>query len=63
MFIGVGMDEPALRPELEDCLLTEAEMRGGLKGWGRLPDPFLASGKLHERCEPPRRYVAALARR
>jgi hypothetical protein len=42
VFIGVGMDEPALRRELEACLLNEAEMQGGSKAWGRLPDPFPA---------------------
>jgi G3E family GTPase len=42
VFIGVGMDESALRQELDACLLTETEMRGGPKAWGRLPDPFPA---------------------
>jgi G3E family GTPase len=40
VFIGIGMDEAALRRKLDACLLTEAEMRGGPKAWARLPDPF-----------------------
>ena len=40
VFIGIGMDEAALRRDLDGCLLTEAEMRGGPKAWRRLPDPF-----------------------
>lgn len=40
VFIGIGMDEAALRRELEACLLTEAEMQGGPRAWSRLPDPF-----------------------
>ncbi|MDN3564813.1 zinc metallochaperone GTPase ZigA [Paeniroseomonas aquatica] len=38
--IGLGMDEAALRRDLEACLLTEAEMRGGPRAWATLPDPF-----------------------
>lgn len=40
VFIGVGMDEAALRGALNACLLTAAEMRAGVKSWTRLPDPF-----------------------
>jgi G3E family GTPase len=40
VFIGIGMEEAALRRRLEACLLTDAEMRGGPQAWGRLPDPF-----------------------
>ncbi len=42
VFIGIDMDEPALRKKLNDCLLTAAEMRAGVKAWQRLPDPFPA---------------------
>lgn len=42
VFIGIGMDEAALRRRLDACLLTDAEMRGGPKTWARLPDPFPA---------------------
>jgi G3E family GTPase len=40
VFIGIGMDEKALRRRLDACLLTEAEMRGGPKAWATLSDPF-----------------------
>jgi G3E family GTPase len=42
VFIGVGMDEASLRSDLDACLLTDAEMKGGAKAWARLPDPFPA---------------------
>ena len=40
VFIGVEMNEAALRHALDACLLTDVEMRGGPKAWARLPDPF-----------------------
>ncbi|MBB3174350.1 G3E family GTPase [Endobacter medicaginis] len=40
VFIGVEMDERALRRRLDACLLTDAEYRGGPDRWKRLPDPF-----------------------
>ncbi len=40
VFIGIGMDEGALRAELDACLLTGAELRAGERAWQRLPDPF-----------------------
>jgi G3E family GTPase len=40
VFIGIGMDETALRRRLDACLLTDSEMEGGPKAWARLPDPF-----------------------
>jgi G3E family GTPase len=42
VFIGIGMEEAALRRALDACLLTEDEMRGGPKAWGRFQDPFPA---------------------
>ena len=42
VFIGVDMDEAAIRHSLDACLLTEAEMKGGPKAWAKLPDPFPA---------------------
>jgi G3E family GTPase len=42
VFIGVGMDEAALREELDACLLTGPELRAGERAWKRLPDPFPA---------------------
>jgi G3E family GTPase len=40
VFIGVGMDEAALRRQLNACQLTAAELRGGAKAWAKFPDPF-----------------------
>jgi G3E family GTPase len=40
VFIGIGMDEPALRARLDACLLTDAEWAAGPAAWARLPDPF-----------------------
>ncbi len=42
VFIGVGMDEAALRRSLDACLLTDHEMQGGPRTWALLPDPFPA---------------------
>jgi G3E family GTPase len=42
VFIGIGMDEQDLRRRLNDCLLTNAEMRSGQKAWAKLKDPFPA---------------------
>lgn len=41
VFIGLGMDDDALKAELGGCLLTEEEMTGGPEAWReRLEDPF-----------------------
>jgi G3E family GTPase len=40
VFIGIGMDEAAIRAALDACLLTDKEMRPGAKAWAGLPDPF-----------------------
>ena len=40
VFIGQNIDFALLRRELDDCLLTDAEMAGGPEAWLRLPDPF-----------------------
>lgn len=40
VFIGIDMDEPQLRAQLTDALLTDSEMSAGLGGWLALPDPF-----------------------
>ncbi|GAB2699863.1 GTP-binding protein [Paenibacillus thermoaerophilus] len=37
VFIGMDMDQEGLVRELDDCLLTEEEMRSD---WSRLPDPL-----------------------
>nr|WP_200930593.1 zinc metallochaperone GTPase ZigA [Pseudorhodoferax sp. Leaf274] len=40
VLIGIGMDEPALRQRLDDCLLTDAEMAVGVEAWASFADPF-----------------------
>ena len=41
VFIGTkGMDRKELTRRLDDCLLTDTEMKMGPAMWGRLPDPF-----------------------
>ncbi|HEY0290289.1 MAG TPA: zinc metallochaperone GTPase ZigA [Pseudomonas sp.] len=45
VFIGQNMDFERLTAELNDCLLTDAEMALGSEGWRLLPDPF---GDWHE---------------
>ncbi|MDX1266612.1 MAG: zinc metallochaperone GTPase ZigA [Oceanisphaera sp.] len=42
VFIGQGLNEAALRRQLDACLLTEREMNLGPAGWQQLPDPFPA---------------------
>jgi G3E family GTPase len=42
VLIGVGMDEAALRLDLDTCLLTDAEMQAGQRAWAKLADPFPA---------------------
>ncbi|WP_122667159.1 zinc metallochaperone GTPase ZigA [Pseudomonas viridiflava] len=45
VFIGQNIDFAQLTAELDDCLLTDAEMALGTDGWVSLPDPF---GPWHE---------------
>ncbi len=45
VFIGQGVDFPRLNAELDQCLLTDAEMAQGSDAWVALPDPF---GDWHE---------------
>jgi len=40
VLIGIEMDESALTRLLDDCLLTDSEMKLGEAGWSRLKDPF-----------------------
>ncbi|HEY1076730.1 MAG TPA: GTP-binding protein [Fontimonas sp.] len=40
VFIGLGLDEPALRARLDACLLSDAEIAMGQSAWKDLPDPF-----------------------
>lgn len=40
VFIGIDVDEAALRGRLDACLLTENEIEQGHAAWRTLPDPF-----------------------
>ncbi len=40
VFIGAGMDRPALEARLEAALLTPAEMKNGPSAWALMHDPF-----------------------
>ena len=40
VFIGIAMDEAAMRARLDACLLTEEEDSRGHGEWQQLPDPF-----------------------
>ncbi|NBU59971.1 MAG: GTP-binding protein [Betaproteobacteria bacterium] len=40
VFIGIDLDEQAIRCNLEACLLSDAELALGAGGWAKLPDPF-----------------------
>ena len=48
VFIGVGLDEAAMRAKLDACLLNDEEMRLGKNAWRDLPDPFPHWGKEME---------------
>jgi hypothetical protein len=40
VFIGIEMDEAAIRKSLEECLLTPDEFASGPFEWLKFPDPF-----------------------
>eukprot|EP00879_Flechtneria_rotunda_P023271 GHRR01024614.1.p1 GENE.GHRR01024614.1~~GHRR01024614.1.p1 ORF type:complete len:181 (-),score=34.36 GHRR01024614.1:241-783(-) len=40
VWIGINMDEAAIRRMLDACLLTDEEMALGPKGWAMLDDPL-----------------------
>jgi G3E family GTPase len=40
VFIGIGLDESSIRRALDDCLLTDDEMRLGPDGWAAFDDPL-----------------------
>lgn len=40
VFIGQNIDFARLHAELDDCLLSDAEMAAGVEAWRQLPDPF-----------------------
>jgi G3E family GTPase len=48
VFIGVRLDAPAVRRELDAALLTDAEFAAGPSAWTGYPDPFPAWADLHE---------------
>lgn len=39
VFIGAGMDQPAIEAALDQCLLNEEEMAKYVSNWAKLPDP------------------------
>lgn len=46
VFIGIDLDAPSLRADLEACLLTEAELVGGPPCWAAFEDPFPSISQL-----------------
>ena len=40
VFIGIELDEPRIRTALDECLLTDNELRQGPQAWFTFPDPF-----------------------
>jgi G3E family GTPase len=48
VFIGIGMDEAAIRGDLDSCLLTDEEMAAGPTVWTAFADPFPAWPELVE---------------
>lgn len=42
VFIGMGLDQEALSVQLDQCLLTDAEMNLGVAAWKDFSDPFPA---------------------
>jgi len=42
VFIGQNFDQDRIEQDLDACLLTTDEMRGGERKWAKLPDPFPA---------------------
>ncbi|TDU25624.1 G3E family GTPase [Panacagrimonas perspica] len=42
VFIGIELDEAALRARLDECLLCPLEIARGVETWRDLPDPFPA---------------------
>jgi G3E family GTPase len=46
VFIGIGMDEGAIRQRLDGCLLSEEEMAAGPSVWTAFADPFPAWPQL-----------------
>jgi G3E family GTPase len=53
VFIGVGLDEAALRSRLESCLLDDREMAQGPARWRSYPDPLPRWAPIADWVEPP----------
>lgn len=49
VFIGIGLDEAALRRRLDACLLDDGEVALGRLAWKDFPDPFPAWGLAADR--------------
>jgi hypothetical protein len=48
-FMGIDLDPASVTTQLDDCLLTESEMKSGEQSWAALPDPFPSwSAPKHE---------------
>lgn len=39
VFIGIGMDQPAIEAALDVCLLSDEELLAYDKNWAKIPDP------------------------
>jgi G3E family GTPase len=51
VFIGMEMDEAAIRERLDGCLLTDPEMAQGPAAWSALDDPFPAWGFVEDEAD------------
>ncbi len=40
VFIGIEMDEAAIRSRLDGCVVTPEEFESGLHGWASFDDPL-----------------------
>jgi G3E family GTPase len=56
VFIGIGLDEPALRARLDACLLDPSLASAANSGWQQLANPF---PKLEQREQQHRMLLAA----
>lgn len=50
VFIGVEMDQTAIAAQLENCLLTDAEMSLGEEVWQKLTDPIPGLDDAYDEC-------------
>ena len=40
VFIGQGLDKAQIIHQLENCLISEAQLLEGKEAWAKLADPF-----------------------